>query len=89
MTLGRTDTALGAYYRRMAARLGAGKAVAATARKLAVMIYNMLRNGTQYVDPGANNYDHRQRQRILKSLGRRAKALGYELVTAEPAPATS
>jgi len=53
------------------------------------MIYNRLRNGAQYVDPGADNYDHRQRQRILKSLGRRAKALGYELVTAEPAPATS
>lgn len=88
MTLGRTDTALGAYYRRMAARLGAGKAVAATARKLAVMIYNMLRNGTQYVDPGADNYDHRQRQRILKSLRRRAQALGFELVTTEASPAT-
>ena len=89
MTLGRTDTALGAYYRRLAARVGAVKAVAATARKLAVMVYKMLRDGSQYVDPGADNYDHRQRQRILKSLRRRAKSLGYQLVTAEPSHATS
>ena len=51
------------------------------------MVYNMLKNGTQYVDPGANNYDDRQRRRILKSLRRRAQALGYELVTAETSPA--
>ena len=41
------------------------------------------------LDPGADNYDHRQRQRILKSLRRRAKSLGYQLVTAEPSHATS
>ncbi len=89
MTLGRTDTALGAYYRRLAARIGAVKAVAATARKLAVMIYKMLRDGARYVDPGAANYDRRQRERILKSLRRRAKALGYQLATTEPSTATS
>ena len=73
----------------MAARLGAAKAVAATARKLAVMVYNMLKHGTQYVDPGADNYDARQRKRILKSLRRRAETLGYQLATAEPSRATS
>lgn len=48
------------------------------------MVYNMVKNGDQYIDPGADNYDDRGRRRILKGLRRRAQALGYELVTAEP-----
>jgi hypothetical protein len=36
---------LGAYYRRMAARLGKGKAITATAHKLARLVYAMLTGG--------------------------------------------
>lgn len=83
--VGRTDTALGAFYRRLGARIGKAKAVTATARKIAVLFYNSLRHGLKYVDPGAAAYDERHRKRAVHSLERRAKNLGFQLV---PAPAT-
>jgi len=52
VTIGRSDTALGAFYRRLSARAGKSKAVTATARKIAVLFYNALRHGMDYVDPG-------------------------------------
>jgi transposase len=51
-TVGRTDTALGAFYRRLSARVGKAKAITATARKIAVLFYNTLRHGMSYADPG-------------------------------------
>jgi hypothetical protein len=51
ISVGRTDTALGAFYRRLAARIGKAKAVTATARKIAVLFYNALRYGMEYIDP--------------------------------------
>jgi transposase len=78
-TLGKTDTALGAFYRRLSARVGKAKAVTATARKLAVLFYNALRYGMAYVDPGATYYEERYRQRVLNNLIRRAASLGYSL----------
>ena len=44
-SVGRTDTALGAFYRRLSARIGKAKAITATARKIAVLFYNTLRHG--------------------------------------------
>ena len=79
VNVGRTNTALGAFYRRLAARVGKAKAVTATARKLAVLFYNALRYGMDYEDPGATYYEERYRQRVLKGLRRRAKEFGYEL----------
>jgi hypothetical protein len=52
VTVGKTSTALGAFYRRLAARIGKAKAVTATARKIAVLFYNAMRFGMQYADPG-------------------------------------
>lgn len=77
--VGKTDTALGAFYRRLAARAGKAKAVTATARKLAVLFYNTLRYGQVYQDPGASYYETQYRDRVLKNLRKRAKSLGYEL----------
>ncbi|MDW7749120.1 IS110 family transposase [Halomonas sp.] len=77
--IGRTETALGAFYRRLASRIGKAKAVTATARKMAILFYNTLRFGWQYQDPGANYYEARYRQRLVSNLHRRAKSLGYEL----------
>ena len=51
VTVGRTDTALGAFYRRLAARVGKAKAVTATARKIAVLFYNAMRYGMGYKTP--------------------------------------
>jgi len=56
VTIGRSDTALGAFYRRLAARIGKRKAVTATARKIAVLFYNSLRFGMTYRDHGAAAY---------------------------------
>jgi hypothetical protein len=78
-TVGRTDTALGAFYRRLSARVGKAKAITATARKIAVLFYNTLRHGMSYVDPGATYYEDRYKQRVLTNLQRRAKSLGFVL----------
>ncbi len=83
VNVGKTQSALGAFYRRLAARVGKAKAVTATARKLAVLFYNTLRYGTNYSDPGASYYEERHRVRVLNNLSRRATELGYVL---EPAP---
>lgn len=79
VTIGRTSTALGAFYRRLAARIGKAKAVTATARKLAILFYNALRYGMSYADPGANAYEQRYRDRVIKNLHRRAAEFGFEL----------
>lgn len=79
LNVGKTNTALGAFYRRLASRKGAAKAVTATARKLAELFYNTLRYGMGYEDPGATYYEERYRERVLKGLRRRAKEFGYEL----------
>jgi transposase len=84
VNVGRTQTALGAFYRRLAARIGKAKAVTATARKLAILFYNALRFGMAYADPGASYYEARYRQRVLDNLRRRAHQMGFTLV-ASPA----
>jgi len=82
-TVGRTDTALGAFYRRLSARIGKAKAVTATARKIAVLFYRALRFGMQYKDPGADQYDQRYRERVVKQLERRAAHFGFSLQPVE------
>jgi transposase len=79
-------SALGAFYRRLKARLGAPKAITATAHKLACLIYNMLKHGTEYVDQGQRYYEQRYQQRTLSNLSRRAQELGYNLVKAAAGP---
>lgn len=85
-TLLRADCALGAFARRMRARLGAPKAITATARKLAIIIYNMLKHGKAYVDRGAWHYEQQYRATMVKNLKRRAKHLGFELIEVATAP---
>jgi transposase len=84
VTVGRTDTALGAFYRRLSSRIGKAKAVTATARKIAVLFYNAVRYGMDYVDAGASSYDMRYRTRVVNNLHRRAKAFGFVLQPLEP-----
>jgi transposase len=78
-TIGRSDTVLGAFYRRLSARAGKAKAVTATARKIAVLFYNSLCYGMKYHDPGATQYEERYRTRVIGNLQRRAKAFGFTL----------
>jgi hypothetical protein len=74
-----SQTALGASYRMLSHRLGADVAVFATARKIATIIYRMLRWGQPYVDEGVQAYEARYQQARLKSLTAKAKGLGYQL----------
>jgi transposase len=78
--LQRSQSALGAFFRRMKARLGTPKAITATAHKLARLIYAMLKHGTAYVRQSLADYEQHYRDRTVQSLTRRAKALGYALV---------
>lgn len=75
-----SQCALGAYYRKMAARLGKGKAITATAHKLARLIYTLLTRGDDYVEESQAQYEARFQDRTLKYLQQKAKALGFELV---------
>ena len=83
MSLIRSQTALGAFYRRLAGRLGKPKALTATARKLAILVYRMLRDRLPYRECTAADYDQQQRTRILHGLRKRAASLGCELVDAK------
>jgi transposase len=78
--LQRSQSALGAFFRRMKARLGTPKAITATAHKLARLIYTMLKHGTASVRQNLADYEQHYRDRMVQSLMRRAKALGYALV---------
>src|SRR5438552_7094503 len=80
LSMRHSQTALGAYYRHIARRKDGGVAVFATARKLATLIYRLLRWGQPYVDEGAEAYEQRYRQQHIKGLALRAKELGYQLM---------
>jgi transposase len=75
-----SQTALGAYYRHISRRIGGDVAVFATARKLATLLYRLLRWGQAYVDEGAEAYERRYEQSRLLSLKSKASQLGYQLV---------
>ena len=79
-SLHHSDSALGAFYRRMRARLGAPKAIVATAHKLARIIYTMLKYHKEYRDLGAEHDEARYRERQVKHLKHKAARLGWTLV---------
>ncbi len=83
MSAGRTATALGAYYRRIAYRIGKAKAITATARKLAILVYRVLRGDIAYSDPGIEAYEAQHRTRSLRNLRNRAHRLGLGLIDLE------
>ena len=79
-TLYRSKTAIGAFFRRMRARLGAPKAITATAHKLARILYRMLIDGKNYQEVGENYYEQQYQKKVLAGLTKRAKEFGYTLV---------
>ncbi len=80
-----SQSALGAYYRRLCARMDKPKAVTAAAHKLARLIYAMLTKGQEYTDAGQDYFEERYRQRVLHNLAQRAKAMGMQLTPCESA----
>lgn len=79
LSLRHSSTALGAYYRNIARRIGGDVAVFATARKLGILIYRLLRWGQPYLDEGEAAFEKRYHEARIKSLTARAKSLGYQL----------
>jgi transposase len=75
----RSDSALGAFYRRKAVSGNSGKAQVATARKIACDFYRMIVYGQTYAEVGAAAYEEQVRKQQLKSLIKRAKMLGFEV----------
>ena len=93
-SLQRSHTALGAFFRRIAARRGVPKALTATAYKLARIVYALLKHGQPYAQKGMEEYEADYRERQVRLLKKKAKELGFELRelslpeprAAEPAP---
>jgi len=85
-SLSRSHSALGAFYRRMRAKHGPGKANVATAHKLARIVYYMLKYRRPYVDPGEQYYQQQYRERVVRNLQRKAASLGLALVPTDAAP---
>ena len=79
MSLSHSDSALGAFYRRMSGRMDKPRANTATAHKLARMVYLMLTKGEAFVDQGQQRYEEQQRERSIAALKRRAAALGFQI----------
>jgi transposase len=79
-TLLRSQSYLGAQYRRFRGKLGAPKAITAMAHKLAVLVYRMLRWGQAYVDKGMQYYEERHREQQIRQLRKRAATLGLLVV---------
>lgn len=80
----RSQSALGAFYRRIKARAGAPKAITATAHKIARIFYTLWTTKQSYTDIGADYYEQQYRSRVVNNLSRRAQSLGFTLVEANP-----
>ena len=85
-SLSRSDSALGAFYRQLRARVGPEQAITATAHKLARIVYHMLKTRQPYHELGLEEYEARYRERRFKALQHQAAKLGYHLVP-QPDPA--
>jgi transposase len=79
MSLVRSKGALGAFLRRMRARLGAPGAITATAHKLARQVYYALKHGIHYVRQSQEDYEAKQRDRQIANLKKKARLLGFDL----------
>jgi hypothetical protein len=86
--LSRTKTTLAAFNHRMTARLGGKGAITATAHKLAVLVYRLLKYGVEYVRHSLDEYEAKIREQAERSPRRKAAQLGYELIVKKVAVAT-
>jgi len=79
-SVGRTDTWLGIFHRRMRARLGPAGANTATARKLACIIYHLLKFKEDYIDVDCLIYSEKMRTQRIAKLCKQAEELGFEVI---------
>jgi transposase len=81
-SLHHSKSAMGAFFRRLKARLGVSKAIVATAHRLARLVYRLLQRGEAYVAQGMEDYEKKYREQRARTLARQARELGFELVAA-------
>jgi transposase len=81
----RSNTYLGAQFRRLRTKLGAPIAIKAMAAKLARLVYRILRHGIKYVDRGAAFYEAQHRQIQIRHLKWKAAKLGFKIIDAPAA----
>jgi len=83
-TLLKSQTYLGAQYRRLRSKLGAPKAITAMAHRLARLVYRMLKYGQQYIDKGTAYYEQRSRQQQIEFVRKKAAQLGLQVTIPHP-----
>ena len=76
----RSQTAFGAFYRRLAPRIGKQQAIVATAHKIARVVYAMLKHRKPFSQTSQQEYEKHHRDLEIKRLTRKAASLGFELV---------
>ena len=76
----RSHNSLGAFYRRMRARLGPKSAIVATAHKIARIVYHLLTHRTPFRDLSAEEYERRTRDRDIAALRKKAARFGFTLM---------
>jgi len=86
LTISRVDSWLGAYCRRLKGRIGAPKAITATARKLAIIFYHAVKEGGVVKRLDAEAYEQAHRERTLKNLRHRAAHFGFDLMPKDIVP---
>ena len=84
-SLDRSPTPLGDYLRRMKAKLGPQGAHTATAHKIAVIFYTMVKTQTEYDATLWEERNQQRRHRHTASLKRQAERLGYQLIPIQEA----
>ncbi len=77
------ETYLSAQYHRIAARRGGNRAAVAVGHSILVIIYHILKNRQPYHDLGANYFDKRKSNAVLKNAVKRIEALGYTVTVEE------
>ncbi len=78
-SLKKSPSVLGVFFRRIRSKHGPAKAITATARKLACLIYRMVTKGQEYCDIGHEKYEQKMNQQMVKKLEKKANSLGYQL----------
>jgi transposase len=80
VSVAETDTWLGSFHRRMRARLGPAAAITATAHKIAIMVYHLLKTREPFVDRDLAVYEERVHRDRVARLRRQAARMGFALV---------
>jgi hypothetical protein len=84
----KSKSALGAFGRRLKARLDAAKAIKAVAHKLARIVYRMLKYGQEYRDAGERYYEEKYQHHLIRRLHKQAAAFGFQLTPQQGTIAT-